>query len=312
MTNYKLEMPDSEILPSFSLTIPTSCTTAIYSDSDLQAELANKLEKEIHIPVFDGREELYERLTVEQNINFYRKWFGCTKPVSEILVMFELHRQADVPLRKCGISEVRRVFYAKYYMMAAAPIVYREPIHGVDILTINTFMNMLKKLADANIPVLILASNLEHALLLGDTSYKLQDKGLTAIEMDSGDKGTPKDEGRPSAASLFKITAKVEDKLILFDPPEIDYIESQDGKAMIVINDESFAMDETLSSIEKKLERYGFFRCHRSYIVNLQKVREIITWSKNTYSIRVDNKIQSTIPLSRTKIQEIQEIFSSK
>lgn len=312
MTDYKLEMPDSEILPSFSLIIPTSCTTAIYSDSDLQAELANMLENEARIPVFDGREELYERLTVEQNINFYRKWFGCTKPVSEILVMFELHRQADVPLKKCSTSEIQRVFYAKYYMMAKNPVVFREPVHGVDILTINTFMNMLKKLADANNPVLVLASNMEHALMLGDAAYKLQEKGLAAIEVDTEEKETPKEEGRPSAHSVFKITAKVEDKLILFDPPEIDYIESQDGKAMIVINDESFAMDETLSSIEKKLERYGFFRCHRSYIVNLQKVREIITWSKNTYSIRINNKIQATIPLSRTKIQEIQEIFSSK
>jgi ABC-2 type transport system ATP-binding protein len=69
-------------------------------------------------------------------------------------------------------------------------------------------------------------------------------------------------------------------------------------------------MDSTLAEMEKKLEIYGFYRCHRSYIVNLQKVREIITWSKNAYSLRIDNKDKATIPLSRTKIQDIQEKFN--
>src|SRR5699024_10184018 len=117
---------------------------------------------------------------------------------------------------------------------------------------------------------------------------------------------------KPSVANLYKIPAKVDDKVILFDPTEVDFIESQEGKAHIIINNESFALDSTLVEIEKKLEVYGFFRCHRSYIVNLQKVREIITWSKNTYSLKIDNHVESTIPLSRTKIQEIQGIFNLK
>src|SRR5699024_5611307 len=169
------------------------------------------------------------------------------------------------------------------------------------------------KIKEDSIPALVLVSNMEHALLLGDAAYKLQEKGLQPIEVDD-DEEAPEAEstGSPMTTNLFKIPAKVDDKMILFDPPEIDYIESQDGKAMIVINGESYAMDSTLAEIEKKLEIYGFYRCHRSYIVNLQKVREIITWSKNTYSLRIDNKIQSTIPLSRTKIQDIQENFSLK
>lgn len=116
----------------------------------------------------------------------------------------------------------------------------------------------------------------------------------------------------PIVADIFKVPAKLDDKMILFDPTEIDYIESQDGKSMIVIEKESFIMDATLTEVEKKLEMYGFYRCHRSYIVNLQKVREIITWSKNTYSLRLNNKSKSTIPLSRTKVQKIQSIFNVK
>jgi len=307
-------MIDSELLPAFSLTIEDSYTAAIYSDTEIQAEMVKVLQNNGRIPVFDLEDGLYQRLTVEANITFYHKWFGCQTPLPEILVLFELQSCAKTPLHKCSASEVRRVHFVKYFMSGVSPMVFGEPIHGVDLRTINTFVNMLQKLKEHHIPVLVLVSNMEHALLLGDAAYKLQEKGLQPVEIDDGEEEIPDVEspGAPTTANLFKIPAKVDDKMILFDPPEIDYIESQDGKAMIVINDESYAMDSTLAEIEKKLEVYGFYRCHRSYIVNLQKVREIITWSKNTYSIRIDNKSQSTIPLSRTKIQDIQEKFSLK
>lgn len=66
-------------------------------------------------------------------------------------------------------------------------------------------------------------------------------------------------------------------------------------------------MESTLQSAEEQLENHGFYRCHRSYIVNLHKVKEIITWSKNTYSVIIDNSEKSKIPLSRAKFNEIQE-----
>ncbi|WP_164669785.1 response regulator transcription factor [Virgibacillus doumboii] len=312
MANFTInhDIIDNNLLPSFSLTIEDSYSTSIYSDMDMQAELVKVIKSNSKISLFDLQEGLYKRLTVEENIVFYHKWFGCDTPVPEILVLFELQTCAKTPLHKCSESEVRRVYFAKYYMTGVEPMVFQEPIHGVDIKTTNTFINMLEKIKENNIPVLVLVSNMEHALLLGDVPYKLQEKGIQQIEVDDGEEQAVADGGSPAIANLFKIPAKVDDKMILFDPPEIDYIESQDGKAMIVINDEAYAMDSTLAEIERKLEIYGFYRCHRSYIVNLQKVREIITWSKNTYSLRIDNKSQSTIPLSRTKIQDIQEKFS--
>lgn len=315
MKSFKLDydIVKSEILPPFSLNLNELQTTGIYSDTDMQAELIHML-RDGNVPVCDWQDGLYERLTVVDNVAFYHKWFGCAIPLPEILVLFELHVCAKKPLQKCSLSEVRRVHYAKYFMMNKYPMVFQEPIHGVDIKTINTFINMLKRVTDNKTPALILVSNMEHALLLSDVAYRLQEKGLHEIEVDSVKQGeVTTGNGSASTAStvnLFKIPAKIDDKVILFDPLEIDYIESQDGKAMIVINDESYALDSTLAEIESKLEVYGFYRCHRSYIVNLQKVREIITWSKNTYSLRIDNRIKSTIPLSRTKIQRIQEMFN--
>src|SRR5699024_10984809 len=103
-------------------------------------------------------------------------------PLSEILVMFHLQHCSKTILKKCTVSEVRRVYYAKQYMTAMDPVVFKEPIHGVDVQTTDIFMNMLQKLQEQNIPVLILTTNLEHALLLSETTYKLKNTGLQQIE----------------------------------------------------------------------------------------------------------------------------------
>src|SRR5690625_561637 len=314
MSVFKIDQKllNSESLPDFTIEVDHSSVTSLYSDAELQGELVHAFYKVEQVQVFDFKENIYHRLSVEDNLKFYWKWFACTISLPEILVMFQLQHCANKPIKDCSLSEKRRLYYAKYLMACTvSPVVFVEPIHGVDAITIETFFSMLKKMRELKIPICILLTNMEHALLLSDKAYRLQDTGLFPIEVEEETvESTEESATKFSIHNLSKIPAKIEDKVILFDPLEIDYIESQDGKAYLVINEDSFILDSTLADIEKKLEIYGFYRCHRSYIVNLQKVREIITWSKNTYSLRIDNKVQSTIPLSRTKVQEIQAIFS--
>lgn len=72
MAQFKIdhEILNSKSLPSFSLTIDDSHATTVYSDTDMQAELVKVLRGNGKIPIFDQREGLYERLTVESNIVF--------------------------------------------------------------------------------------------------------------------------------------------------------------------------------------------------------------------------------------------------
>lgn len=307
------DLNPNTLLPPFTLDVSSSQTTAIYSDVDLQNALAHLVRQKPEAALFDYTDGLYERLTIRQSLKFYHKWFGCKRSLHEILVMFQLQDDTDRKLRDCDTSLTRRVYFAKHYMQNAVLNVFQEPVQGVDVLTTNTFISMLKQMVQEERPTLVLVSSMEHALLLGDTAYNLQDSNLHEIETETSEENNQLEKPTSlTVEKLFKVPAKVKDKVILFDPTEIDYIESQDGKSHIVINDDSFALDSTLTEIEKQLEFYGFYRCHRSYIVNLQKVREIITWSKNTYSLKINNNVQATIPLSRTKVQAIHEIFNLK
>src|SRR5699024_5938097 len=315
MSKFKIEHIQNETngLPEFSLEIKQDEVTAIYSDVDLQLKLIDYLQTEKNIHTFQFEEGLYERLTVEDNLKFFRKWFQCKLPISELLVMFDLQTCAHMPLKKCSPSEIKRIYYAKYYLANHTWNVFYDPISSVNLKTINIFIQTLQRLMKEGKSVLILVASAEHALLLTNAAYHLREAGLHQLEIEEEDKQETTDTvTSPVVENMFKLPAKVDDKVILFNPIEIDYIESQSGTSFMYINKDAFVLDFTITEIEQKLELYGFYRCHRSYIVNLQKVRELITWSKNTYSLRINNKAQSTIPLSRTKLQTIQEIFKLK
>ncbi|WP_400242814.1 LytTR family DNA-binding domain-containing protein [Niallia sp. JL1B1071] len=77
----------------------------------------------------------------------------------------------------------------------------------------------------------------------------------------------------------------------------------------IRIDDEYFPTDLTMNELEDKLLKFGFFRCHRSYLVNLQHVSELISYSKNSYTLILRGKPNVKLPLSRNRLEELKQLI---
>lgn len=68
----------------------------------------------------------------------------------------------------------------------------------------------------------------------------------------------------------------------------------------------------SMSTLEKKLTIYGFFRCYQSLIVNLAKVNSVHADNKNKwYTIKVEG-YNGEVPLSREKYNELLVLLKSK
>lgn len=50
-----------------------------------------------------------------------------------------------------------------------------------------------------------------------------------------------------------------------------------------------------------------FFRCHRSYLVNLSKVKELIPWFKGNYYLIINDESEEEIPVGRTRVNELKK-----
>lgn len=252
----------------------------------------------------------YTRLTVEELLHFLKSISGHKKPVGAMLQQFQLQDVQKIKIAHLPSSKKTYLSLLRIYFAHQQTIVLEEPYFQLEEQDQQVFARLLEELS-AEKEILLLTANLEDALISCDEVYRLDDAGLHLLDIADAD-DEPKIQGELEEANfkVQKIPTKKNDKVILFNPPEIDYIESINSSAVVHVAGETYTCAMTLAELEQRLQHYGFFRCHRSYIVNLQKVRELITWTKNSYSLRLTTGKDSVVPLSRTKLVELKELLN--
>ena len=97
--------------------------------------------------------------------------------------------------------------------------------------------------------------------------------------------------------------------MVLVNPVDILYVEAESGKTILHTQEGSLLTQFTLSELEERLSRSGFFRAHRAYLVNLQHIKEVIPYTRNSYSISLDDEKRTLIPLSKAAAVELREML---
>ena len=108
--------------------------------------------------------------------------------------------------------------------------------------------------------------------------------------------------------SVEKITLWKDERIIVLDVDDIYYCEASERTTRVYAKDESYIENTSISDFYKKLPKDKFFRTHRSYIVNLDKIKEIIPWFNNTYNIRLKDDV-GEVPVSRSNIKSFRKIM---
>jgi two-component system LytT family response regulator/two-component system response regulator LytT len=66
----------------------------------------------------------------------------------------------------------------------------------------------------------------------------------------------------------------------------------------------------TLEELMASLDPDVFWRAHRSFVVNINRIREVVPWFKSTYQLRMNDKKQTEIPVSRGQTKRLRELFN--
>ena len=65
-------------------------------------------------------------------------------------------------------------------------------------------------------------------------------------------------------------------------------------------------LEELLDSLDPNL----FWRAHRSYLVNINRIKEVVPWFKSSYQIRMEDKKQTEIPVSRAQTKRLRIVWA--
>ncbi|MDR9767852.1 LytTR family DNA-binding domain-containing protein [Shewanella baltica] len=112
-----------------------------------------------------------------------------------------------------------------------------------------------------------------------------------------------------AASNTSRTVNLVKGERIIVTPCEqIYYAEADEKLTYVYTRTDCYVMQMTISEFVSRLPAEGFFRCHRSYCVNINKIREIVPWFNSTYLIRLHD-LSFEVPVSRSNIKAFRQLM---
>lgn len=226
---------------------------------------------------FPAREELKYFILKEPNIELLAE-FGNAMDAFEYLQAHFL--EVDILFLDINMPELNGLNLAKIIrkLNPALKIIfvtaYRE--YAVDAFEIQAFDYLLKPYSEERIEKLMLR-------LCGKNKQMIEDK----------------------------ISISVGEKIMIISIEDISAIEADKKESRIYIKKECYSSKMKISDWEEILDPKKFYRCHRSYIIQLAKVKELEAWFHNSYLVHVQD-CSLAIPVSRNNLKEFKELFHVK
>jgi len=107
-----------------------------------------------------------------------------------------------------------------------------------------------------------------------------------------------------------KILVKSQQRLLLVDAEDVIYASIADGLITIVTRDvEGSSNYRTIEELQESLDSERFWRAHRSYLVNINQIKEVVPWFKSSFMLKMNDKRGSDIPVSRAQTKRLRELF---
>jgi two-component system LytT family response regulator/two-component system response regulator LytT len=114
----------------------------------------------------------------------------------------------------------------------------------------------------------------------------------------------------PKSTQPVKLLLKSQARMFLVDAEDIIYASIQDGSITLFARDsEGVSNYRTIEELQASLDSDVFWRAHRSYLVNINHIKEVVPWFKASYMLKMNDKRQSEIPVSRAQTKRLREII---
>ncbi len=253
------------------------------------------------VGVLFAENALYRHRSPRSHLRFECRLRGLDHTrIESLLKEVGLSDRADVPAGQLAPTLQRRLALARAVVHDPKALLLFEPFRECDAATVDVLSRCLRSRARAGTSVLILAHAPQHLARLCDAIHILEHGHIVATEV----------PGEAASSPLpLRIPVKVDEEIMLVNPADILFATAREGRCWLRLPDRDLPTQFTLSEVEERLTNRGFFRAHRSYLVNLQHVTTVVPYTRSTYTLVLDDANETQIPLSRSAAAELRELL---
>lgn len=250
----------------------------------------------------------FDRETVRSYLKLFSRLAGGTVAPEDAMAHFGLAPAARAQVKTLTAEQRALLNFARMSLFEPEVVFCERPLADVTPATRGLVTAWMGEVVDSGGMLITAGEPLREALLMPGTAFFEEDGRLheakTAVGDEAQDAEFAGDEVR-----VFKVPAKSDGATLLFDPREIDFVESVNRANFASVRGELYPVSMTLDELEAELERFGFFRCHRSYIVNVQKVTKVERFTRNSFNLTLADAHQTQIPLAKGRAEAMRERY---
>ncbi len=189
-------------------------------------------------------------------------------------------------------------------------------------------LGVIRKLQEKKValPYFILATAYEQyaveAFRLEALDYLLKpvEKGRLAMTVDRArrileEKAAKAQPPEPSpgprpAQVRTKLLVRTANRNFIVDASDVIFATIDDGLITVATTQfEGQSNYRTIEELQSSLDPDSFWRVHRSYLININRIKEVIPWFKSSYMLRMDDKKQTEIPVSRVQTKRLRTLL---
>ena len=132
-----------------------------------------------------------------------------------------------------------------------------------------------------------------------------------AAMVSGGAAGATSAAGAAGLARSGKVVVRAQSRLLLVDQKDLCFATIEEGRISVVTKTlEGDSNCRTLEELTDQLDPEQFWRVHRSFVVNIHHIREVVPWFKSSYQLRMDDRKQTEVPVSRSQTKRLRELFT--
>ena len=121
---------------------------------------------------------------------------------------------------------------------------------------------------------------------------------------------SPNPAPKSSTAQPVKLLVKSQSRLLLIDAEDLIFATIDDGSITITARDvEGHSNYRTIDELAAALDPAAYWRPHRSYLVNINHIQEVVPWFKSSYVLKMNDKRSTEVPVSRAQTKRLRELL---
>jgi two-component system response regulator LytT len=191
-------------------------------------------------------------------------------------------------------------------------------------------LGVIQKLREKNIPLpyFVLATAYDQyaleAFRLEALDYLLKpiEKERLAVTLERARKAVNERAGKEALATLAmpapkgpgpqrtKLLVRSNNRNLIVDAQDLIYATIDDGLITVVASQvEGESNYRTIEELQSNLDPDIFWRVHRSFLININRIKEVIPWFKSSFQLKMDDKRNTEIPVSRVQTKRLRALL---